>query len=65
MVLKRFPLTRNTLPGSSGLLGLMVETAKLGEAFASIGGSLGVGGGMVHSVSGVARVRLRGKGLGP
>src|ERR1700730_9818834 len=65
MVLKRRPWTRNALPGSSGLLGLMVATSKVGEAFASMGGSLGVGGGIVHSVSGVARVKLRGRGLGP
>jgi hypothetical protein len=43
----------------------MVATSKLGLAFASIGGSLGVGGGMVHSVSGVARVKIRGSELDP
>ena len=65
MVLKRFSRTRNALPCSSGLLGLMVATSKVGEAFTSIGGILGGGGGMVHSVSGVARVKLSGRGVGP
>src|ERR1700679_2899372 len=65
MVTKRSPLKPNPLPGLLGALGLMVATSKLGLAFASIGGSLGSGGGIVHSVSGVARVRLRGMGLGP
>ena len=65
MVWKRFPRTRKALPGSSGLLGLMVATSKLGEAFTSMGGIGGGGVGMVHSVSGVVRVRTRGNGFGP
>src|SRR6267154_4085952 len=55
IVLKRLSRTRNAFPCSSGLLGLMVATSKVGEAFTFIGGILGGGGGMVHSVSGVAR----------
>ena len=43
----------------------MVATSRLGSAFAAIGGSLGDGGGMVHSVSGVARVKIRGTELDP
>ena len=65
MIWKRFPWTMNALPCSSGLLGLMVATSKLGLAFASIGGSLGGGGGMVHSVSGVARDRVKRERGGP
>jgi hypothetical protein len=37
-----------------------VATSKLGLAFASIDRGLGVGGGMVHSVSGVERAKVRG-----
>src|SRR5579872_6059903 len=48
---------------SSGFVGLIVATSKVGSAFAAIGGIFGGGGGMVHSVAGVARVRLSGKGL--
>src|ERR1700722_10498104 len=62
-VVNRRPMTLNPLPGASGLLGLMVATSKLGDAFASIGGIGGGGLGMGHSVSGVARVKVRGTEL--
>src|ERR1700722_154318 len=59
------PLKPTFLPGRLGTLGLIVATSKAGLALASIGGILGDGGGMVHSVSGVARVKIRGSELDP
>src|ERR1700677_3154015 len=65
VVLKRVPLNTSMKRCSSGLVGLMVETSMPGDAFAAIGGIFGDGGGIVHSVSGVARVKISGRGPGP
>jgi len=65
MVEKRRPITRNPFPFMSGRLGLMVATSNFGSASAAIGFSFDGGSGMVHAVSGVARVRFKGSGFGP
>src|ERR1700722_9468877 len=65
-VIKCPPLNPKFLPvGLLGRLGLMVATSRLGSAFAAICIGLGVGKGIVHSVSGVARVKIRGTKLDP
>src|SRR5580692_1097481 len=46
----------------SGLLGLMVATSIPGSASAAIGFGGGGGSGIAHTVSGVARARIRGSG---
>src|ERR1700679_1200319 len=63
--MKCVPLKPNPLPCLLGSLGLMVATSRLGLASAAVGGTGGGGFGMVHSVSGVARVSVRASGFGP
>src|SRR5690348_7648501 len=65
MVEKRRPITRNPFPCTSGRLGLMVATSNFGSASGAIGFNFGGGSGIVHAVSGVARVRFKGNGFGP
>ena len=60
MVITSWPLTVNNLPALAGSLGLIVATSKAGFASAAIGFGGGGGSGMVHAVSGVAFVNLRG-----
>ena len=64
-VMKCVPRKAKPLPCRLGSLGLMVATSRLGSASAAMGGTGGGGVGMVHSVSGVARVSVSGSGFGP
>src|SRR6202041_1922197 len=55
-VMKCPALKKKALPCAPGLLGLIVATSKFGFASAAIGGTGSGGVGILHSVSGVARV---------